>query len=128
MQRFIAHFLFVLAAWTLVIKFAFPMAMAASEGIALTTYIYWDFWWVVHIWIGWALYREPAYTYWLALITTIVEIVIVVTKFYFFLADPSWDIWRTNWFINKIFVLVVFFLLLWHLVVFHNHKGRGRRG
>jgi hypothetical protein len=116
MQRFIAHFLFVLAAWTLVIKYVFPVAMALAEQLPALTYVLWDFWWVVHLWLGWALLREPAYVYWLALTTSVVEIVIVVTKFAFFFSEPVWDIWRTNWFINKVFVLAVFILLLGHLL------------
>lgn len=121
MQRFIAHFFFVLAAWTIVIKFIFPVSMALAQGTPLLGYVYWDFWWVVHIWIGWALIREPAYTYWLSMITSVIEIGIVVTKFILFLPDPTWDIWRTNWFINKIFVLLVFFLLVGFLL------GPGKR-
>ena len=35
-----------------------------------------------------------------------------MTKFFLFLSAPEWTIWRTNWFINKIFVLTCFTLLL----------------
>ena len=116
MQRFIAHFLIVLAAWTLVIKFVFPMTMALVEGHQLVAYVYWDFWWVIHLWLAYALIREPVYTYWLGLTTSLVEIAIVVTKFVYFLSAPTWNIWDTNWFINKVFVLAVFVLLLGFLL------------
>ena len=46
---------------------------------------------------------------------SVVEIAIVVTKFVVFLSAPQWDIWRTNWFINKVFVLACFVLLLGYL-------------
>ena len=74
--RFFAHFLFVLAAWTLVIKFAFPFAFAWCEGTPLDTYIMWDFWWVIHLWLAWALLSWQRYTYALAVSVSVVEITI----------------------------------------------------
>ena len=108
MIAFFAHFLYVLAGWTLVIKFAFPVAMALAEGIPAGTYVYWDFWWVVHIWLGWSMLHWQRYTWWLAIGVAIVEIIIVVVKLWLFLAEPEWSIWQTNWFINKLFVLACF--------------------
>jgi hypothetical protein len=109
---FLAHFLFVLAAWTVTIKYLFPLAYAAAEGEALGTYIYWDLWPVVHVWLGWALLRWPWYTSYLALVAAVAEIVIIVSLFAWFLSDPDWTIWRTNWFINKVFILLCFALIL----------------
>ncbi len=111
MIRFLAHFLFLLAAWTLTIKFAFPAAFAVAEGAPILTYVMWDFWWVAHLWLGWALLNWQRYTYALAVGVSVVEIVIIVTKFVMFLEDPEWTIWTTNWFINKIFVLACFVLI-----------------
>ncbi|MEO0421341.1 MAG: hypothetical protein AAF184_03330 [Pseudomonadota bacterium] len=109
---FIAHLLFFLAAWSLFIKYLFPMAFAMARGEALVTYVYWDFWPLVHIWLGWALLRRPWYAGWFALIVSIAEILIIVTLFARFLADPDWNMWRSNWFVNKVFVLGSFLLLL----------------
>jgi hypothetical protein len=109
---FIAHFLFILAAWTLVIKYVFPMAYALAEGAPILSYVYWDFWWVVHIWLGWSLLHWRRYTYAAAVGVSVVEIVIIAIKFVSFLSAPQWTIWRTNWFINKVFVLSCFVLLL----------------
>lgn len=111
---FLAHFLIILSAWTLVIKYLFPVAYAAAYGIPLTTHIFWDLWPVFHLWLAWALLRWQPYTRALAIVMSAVEIVIIVTLFYRFLSgpDPEWSIWRTNWFINKIFVLSCFILLL----------------
>jgi len=114
--RFLADFLFVLAAWTLVIKYIFPVAYALNEGVPVLTYVMWDFWWVVHIWLGWALIVRPRYSFALAITVSVVEIIIVVTKFVRFLSAPQWDIWHTNWFINKCFVLACFILLLGYLL------------
>ncbi len=116
MPLFFAHFLFLLAAWTLVIKYLFPAAMAFSAGLPVLTHVMWDFWWVAHIWLGWALITRPRYTVPLAIAISVVEIIIVVTKFVMFLSEPQWDIWRTNWFINKCFVLACFVLLLGYLI------------
>ncbi len=112
MTVFLAHMLIVLAAWTLVIKFIFPVAMALAEGVPIVTYIYWDFWWVAHLWLAWALLNWRRYTVALAVGVSVVEIVIIVTKFVLFFADPEWTIWTTNWFINKVFVLACFCMLL----------------
>jgi hypothetical protein len=117
MLRFLAHFLFLLAAWTVVIKYLFPMAYALAEGIPIGTYVFLDFWPVVHVWVGWALLRWQRYSYALALTVSVVEIVIVVTKLALFLQAPEWTIWHTNWFINKLFVLACFALLLGYLLV-----------
>lgn len=111
MTRFIAHFLFILSAWTVVIKYLFPAAFAAAEGVPLGTYVYLDFWPVVHVWLGWSLLNWSRHTFLFALIVSVAEIVIVVSKFVLFLAEPEWTIWRTNWFINKLFVLSVFTIL-----------------
>jgi len=125
MSRFLADFLFVLAAWTLVIKYVFPVAYALNEGVPVLTYVMWDFWWMAHIWLGWALINRPRYTFALALLVSVAEIIIVVTKFALFLAEPQWDIWTTNWFINKSFVLACFVLLLGCMVM---NPGEFRRG
>jgi hypothetical protein len=127
MIPFLAHFLFVLAAWTLTIKFLFPVAFAAAEGVGLTTYVLWDFWWVVHLWLGRALLRWPPYTFRLAMAVSGAEIAIVVTKLGLFLAAPEWTIWRTNWFINKLFVLACFALLLGYLLA-HGSRLRQAAG
>ncbi len=121
MLTFIAHFLFILAAWTLVIKYVFPVAYALAEGVPLGAYVYWDFWWVVHIWLGWSLLHWRRYTFALAVGVSVAEIAIIVAKFVWFLSAPQWSIWRTNWFINKVFVLACFVLLLAYCM---THAGR----
>ena len=117
MLRFLAHFLFLLAAWTVVIKYLFPMAYAWAEGVPIGTDVFLDFWPVVHIWVGWSLLHWQRYSYALALSVSVAEIVIVVTKLVLFLQAPAWTIWRTNWFINKIFVLGAFVLLLGYIML-----------
>ena len=117
---FLAHVLILLAAWTVTIKFLFPLAFALLEGAPLTSYIYWDFWWVVHLWLAWALLRWPPYTALLAIAVSAVEIAIILTKFAFFLAAPEWTIWTTNWFINKLFVLACFCLMLPYFTLFRR--------
>ena len=116
MTAFFAHFLFVLAAWTVVIKYLFPVGYALAHGLVPATYVYLDFWPVAHVWLGWALLARPRYTYALALAVALLEIGIVATKFVLFLDDPQWTIWTTNWFVNKLFVLGCFVLMLGHLL------------
>lgn len=116
MISFLAHFLFLLAAWTLVIKYAFPIVYALAEGVPIGTYVFWDFWWAIHIWLAWSLLHWQRYTFEFAVAVSVAEIVIVVGKFALFLADPEWTIWRTNWFVNKLFVLACFTLLLGYLL------------
>ena len=123
---FFAHFLFVLAAWTLVIKFAFPVAWAVAEGAPLLRYVWWDFWWVAHLTLGRALLLRPPWLLPFALAVAVVEVAIVVTKFVLFLSAPEWTIWTTNWFINKIFVLGVFVPMLVHMAL-ASGEYRARR-
>ena len=113
---FLAHTLILLAAWTVTIKFLFPIAYALGYGLPLGSHIYWDFWWVIHLWLVWALLHWRAYTYALAVGVSVVEIAIIVTKFALFLPVPEWTIWSTNWFINKVFVLACFCLMLPYFV------------
>lgn len=120
MTAFLAHFLFILAAWTLVIKFIFPVCFALWQGKPIDTYIYWDFWWVVHIWLGWALLNWQRYTYALAVVVSVVEIAIIVTKFFIFFVAPQWTMWSTNWFVNKVFVLACFCLMLGYFAVYRR--------
>ena len=127
MTRFLAHFLFLLAAWTLVIKFLLPVVWANVEGVPLGTYIYWDFWWAVHIWLGLALLDQPRYAWVLALAVSVAEITIVVVKLTLFLADPDWTVWSMNWFVNKLFVLACFAIILCHALL-RRHLYGGARG
>jgi hypothetical protein len=123
MNRFFAHFLFILAAWTVVIKYLFPVAYALAHGEPAGSHVYLDLWPVVHVWLGWSLLNWQRYTFEFALGVSIAEIVIVVSKFVLFLSAPEWTIWRTNWFINKLFVLACFCLLLTWLLA----RGRAAR-
>jgi hypothetical protein len=109
---FLAHFLFVLAGWTITIKYLFPIGFALAEGAPLTRYIWWDLWPVAHVWLGWALLRWPWYTRYLAIGMALAEIAIIVIAFARFLPDPTWTIWRSNWFINKLFILLCFTMIL----------------
>ncbi|NBD95894.1 MAG: hypothetical protein GVY11_05395 [Gammaproteobacteria bacterium] len=109
---FLGHLLFVLAAWSVFIKYVFPVAFSLAGGDPWHAHVFWDLWPVAHVWLGWALIAQPWYTRWLAAGMSIVEIVIIVTLFAWFLAEPEWTIWRTNWFVNKVFVLTAFALIL----------------
>jgi len=117
MRTFLAHFLFILAAWTVVIKYLFPIGYSLAHGEPIFAHVFVDFWPVVHVWVGWSLLHWNRYTFALAAAASVAEIVIVVTKFALFLADPQWNIFSTNWFINKIFVLACFVLLLGYLML-----------
>ncbi len=112
MRIFIAHWLILLAAWTLVIKFVFPLVFDAAYDHSVGTHIYWDFWWVIHLWLAYALYTKPGYLWRFAVVVSVIEIGIIVIKFYQFLLQPDWTVWQTNWFINKVFVLSCFVVLL----------------
>ncbi len=109
--------LILLACWTLVIKFIFPLAYDSAYGHPPGTHIYWDFWWVVHLWLAWALLHWQRYTVLLVTIVSIVEIIIIAVKFWYFFRAPDWTLWQTNWFINKVFVLGCFILLLAYVVL-----------
>ena len=124
---FLAHFLIVLAAWTVTIKFLFPIAYALAYGLPTGTHVYWDFWWVVHLWLAFALLRRRSYAWLAALGVSVAEIAIVLTKFALFLQAPEWTIWTTNWFVNKLFVLLCFGLMLPYLVL-RRRELVGRAG
>jgi len=111
-KLFFAHWLMLLAAWTLVIKFIFPLIYDAAYGQPIGSHLYWDFWWVIHLWLAWALYRQSRYWWWFAVVVSGMEIGIISIKFMLFLRQPEWTIWQSNWFINKVFVLSCFVLLL----------------
>lgn len=114
---FIAHFLCILAAWTIVIKYLFPIAYALAEGSPAGTYVFLDFWPVAHLVLAWSLLNWQRWTFAFALVVSVAEIAIIVTKFAIFLSAPEWTIWRTNWFINKLFVLGCFVWLLAFLLL-----------
>ena len=122
---FLAHLFIILVAWTIFIKYLFPIAFAMASGEGWTTWIYWDFWPVAHLWLAWALLTRPGYTRALAIGMSLVEILIITTLFANFLADPEWTIWRTNWFVNKVFVLLAFVLVL-GMALFRPESMEGR--
>jgi len=114
---FIAHFLCILAAWTIVIKYLFPIAYALAEGSPAGTYVFLDFWPVAHLVLAWSLLNWRRWTFAFALVVSVAEIAIIVTKFAIFFSAPEWTIWRTNWFINKLFVFGCFVWLLAFLLL-----------
>lgn len=122
---FLAHLLFVLAAWSVFIKYAFPIAFALFNGLPWHAHVFWDLWPIAHVWLGWALLAQPWYTRWLAAGMSMIEIIIIVSLFGLFFADPEWSIWRTNWFVNKVFVLTAFALIL-ATVVYRPERFRTR--
>ncbi|MCP5150979.1 MAG: hypothetical protein H6983_25265 [Ectothiorhodospiraceae bacterium] len=116
MRLFLAHFLIVLAAWTVVIKYALPIGWALGHGTPLLEHVYWDLWPLVHVWVAWALLRRAPYVVALATVVAVAEVTIVAAKLTLFLLEPDWSMWRTNWFVNKLFVLSCFAMLLGWLV------------
>jgi hypothetical protein len=129
MRAFLAHFLFVLAAWTVVIKYLFPIAYSQAYGEPILAHVYLDLWPIAHVAVGWSLLHWSRYTFALAAAASVAEIAIVVTKLVLFLSAPQWNIFSTNWFINKLFVLGCFILLLGYLIVHARaHAGARERG
>lgn len=126
--EFLAHFLFLLVAWTIFIKYLFPMGYSLFYGEPLSRYIYWDLWPLGHVWMGWALLARPRYTRALAIVMSVIEIGIIVTFFVWFLSEPEWSIWRTNWFTNKVFVLSCFILLLFTAIASPQRFVRSSSG
>ncbi len=125
---FLAHFLIILSAWTLVIKYIFPITYAAFYGLPLTRHVFWDLWPVFHVWLAWLLLSWRTYTPRVAIWMSVIEIVIILTLFTRFLSgpDPEWTIWRTNWFINKIFVLACFIMILTTFTLFRRYVDAWR--
>lgn len=126
MREFFAHFLFILAAWTLTIKYILPLGFAWAQGAPAGRYVLWDFWWAVHIALGWALLRWRPWVLWFALAASAAEIVIVTAKFAVFLQHPAWDMWRMNWFVNKVFVLGCFLGLMAYLIAHFQQLRKTR--
>ena len=69
-----------------------------------------------------ALLRRPFYLEAFAWLVAVSEIVIVATKFALFLSNPQWTIWRTHWFVNKVFVLAAFVLMVVWLARNRHHE------
>ncbi len=99
------------------IKYVFPMTYAIYYGLPIGSHVYPDLWPVVHVWLGWSLLHWRRSTFVFAVGISVAEIVIVISKFVMFLAAPEWTIWRTNWFVNKVFVLGCFVMLLTWLLL-----------
>ena len=121
MRQFCAHFLFILSGWTLLIKWILPAVWAVHEGVPVSTYIFWDFWWVVHIWLGTCLLRGARSLFAFVMVVSLMEITIIVTIFVLFFLEPNWTLWTMNWFVNKCFVLACFVVLLVHAL---NRKNQ----
>ena len=104
--------LYFFAAWTLLIKYVLPVAWALSRKEPLSAYIFfWDAWWLAHLGVGWGLCRRRKVWLW-ALFLSLAEIAIIGVKFVRFIRTPDLDFWHANWFVNKLFLLVYFIVLL----------------
>lgn len=109
-----AHVLTFIAIWTLLVKFVLPAFFAASQGQPLTTYVMWDLWWVVHLILAWGLRERESFTFLYGVGVSVLEIAIVLWKFYLYLGAAELDasFFRLAWFTNKIAVLLTFATLL----------------
>lgn len=105
--------LYFFAAYTVLIKYLLPVAWALHQKAALTTYIYfWDAWWIAHLAVGTGLVLRKKGVWLWALLLTAAEIIIITVKFYFYSKSPNLDFWHLNWFMNKSFMLIYFWVLL----------------
>ena len=117
----ISSWLIFIAAWTILIKFIFPVLYALNYGENITKYIMWDFWWIAHLWLAYSFLNISRNTYFIGLIICIFELIIIIYKLYIFFIFPQWTIWETNWMINKIFVLILFIFITKILVSNKNY-------
>ena len=109
--NFLAAWLFLMAGWTLFIKFLFPFIYAINYGEDPLLYIMWDFWWIAHIWLAYSFLNISRYTFLIGSIIAFAELIIIIIKLYLFFKSPQWNIWDTNWMINKTFMLILFILI-----------------
>ena len=117
----ISSWLIFIAAWTILIKFIFPVLYALNYGENITKYIMWDFWWVAHLWLAYSFLNISRNTYFIGLLICVFELIIIIYKLYVFFIFPQWTIWETNWMINKIFVLILFIFITKILISNKNY-------
>ncbi len=115
--NFLAAWLFLIAAWTILIKFIFPIIYSINYNESVFSFIMWDFWWIAHIWLGYSLLNISSYTFYGGVIISIFELFIILIKLYWFFLSPEWSIWNTNWMINKIMVLILFVFIIITLII-----------
>lgn len=114
--RIFGRLLYVFAFYTLIIKYIMPIAASVMHDVEWTTYIYfWDAWWLFHMIIGYCLIKQKKGVWIWALLLTLAEIVIITWKFILYLPNPNFDIWHLNWFINKCFLIVYFWVMFFWL-------------
>ena len=108
----LSSWLILIGTWTIVIKFIFPVIYSLVYQQMLTENIMWDFWWIAHFWLAYSFLNPSRKTFIIGMIITISELSIIIYKLILFFSDPAWDIWQTNWMINKLFVLFTFLMIL----------------
>ena len=108
----VSSWLVMIGAWTILIKYIFPVIYSLVYQHALTLNIMWDFWWVAHFWLAYSFLNPSRKTFMVGMIIAISEFFIITYKLTVFCFDPVWSIWQTNWLINKIFVLFTFIMII----------------
>jgi hypothetical protein len=114
----ISSWLVLIVLWTLLIKFIFPVTYALYYEENFTKYIMWDFWWIAHLWLANSFLNLSKNTYYVGLLICIFELIIIIYKLGVFFISPQWNIWDTNWMINKIIVLFLFIFIT--VILFTN--------
>ena len=114
----ISSWLVLIVLWTLLIKFIFPATYALYYEENFTKYIRWDFWWIAHLWLANSFLNLSKNTYYVGLLICIFELIIIIYKLGVFFISPQWNIWDTNWMINKIIVLFLFIFIT--VILFTN--------
>ncbi|MCY0965406.1 hypothetical protein [Parathalassolituus penaei] len=109
---FLGHALILVAVWSVLIKYLFPIAYALNYQLHWYEYVQWDAWPLIHAWLGWSLLTRRPNVLAVALLVAVLELAIIATKLAMFFAAPEWTIWQTNWMINKVFLFGLFSTIL----------------
>jgi len=113
----LGRLLYFFAFYTLTIKYFIPIGWAIHLSEPLTTYIFfWDAWWIAHIAVGYGLIHLRKGTWQWAMLLTLAEIIIIVSKFVLYYFNPNLDFWHWMWFVNKCFLLLYFLFLFIRLL------------
>ena len=109
--------LYFFAFYTLTIKYFIPVGWAFHQNVPISSFIFfWDAWWIAHIAAGYGLTHLKKGVWVWAMILTLAEITIIMTKFTIYFAHPNFDFWHWLWLINKCLLLIYFFILMLWLV------------
>lgn len=106
-------------------KILIPILVAVAEASIWLTYVTWDIWWVLYIFVGWMIQYPSKWLWIFALSMSLTDFFVSSTKLIMYSRTANWDMWRATIFFNNFLSFLISFLFFFYLFSYSTRKEFG---